>query len=601
MVEHRPTPGRLSLSYCWPALGAQGYLSSDSGFISFAMSHWVRFCICAILGLVLLVFGFLVPAHIRAVDASVLESAGHRTPGPVQSGLNLVDQNKLGPAQMLAAAARDQHLPGRERLDAAIANLAALHPKWQTWGGPEPRFERLFELDTAAPKTVLEPATEFVIRLENRERVLDFLGASQHRLVKELLEFRAVTNTAMFPPSNSSSGQALDAALSICGLLDEADRLSSALSNSIYMLASSANHGGNSAQFEQVLLDFLSLGQRLNWVQLAEFVRPITDTETLRLQTMLVRKTDAGLPVLYTAVQLSGNPAGVATYLMTFSHTGLQDLGATFQFGSGAVKELLQRNQRLYFSRFRLEAGGEGSFVNFASSYCWQMPWFSLSMKWFFYLLAGFFLAAALHFARPAIPVLERPLQVRGFHVAREVLFALGFLLVVLLLSEPFIAQESQRVEFPFRLSLPTTGRLIAAGATRITPSVMNQSLLTLLLFFVLQGLLYTACLVKLAEIRRQKVPARLRLKLLENEDHLFDAGLYLGFVGTVICLILVSLGIIRFSLMAAYSSTSFGIIFVSVFKIFHLRPLRRKLVLEAEANGESVAPASRSTLVTSA
>src|SRR5439155_17166575 len=91
------------------------------------------------------------------------------------------------------------------------------------------------------------------------------------------------------------------------------------------------------------------------------------------------------------------------------------------------------------------------------------------------------------------------------------------------------------------------------------------------------------ACLVKLAEIRRQNVVPRIKLRLLENEDHLFDAGLYLGFVGTIISLILVSLGIIKPSLMAAYSSTSFGIIFVSVFKIFHLRPVRRKLLLEAE------------------
>ena len=35
---------------------------------------------------------------------------------------------------------------------------------------------------------------------------------------------------------------------------------------------------------------------------------------------------------------------------------------------------------------------------------------------------------------------------------------------------------------------------------------------------------------------------------------------------------------------MAAYSSTSFGIVFVSIFKIFNLRPLRRRLLLEAEA-----------------
>jgi hypothetical protein len=218
-----------------------------------------------------------------------------------------------------------------------------------------------------------------------------------------------------------------------------------------------------------------------------------------------------------------------------------------------------------------------------------------LTIKWLLYLGGGFLLAAAAHFARPAVPALERPLQVRGFHVAREVLFALGFLLVVLLLSEPFLAQEAQRVEFPFRLRLPTVGSVVPAGAPGVHRSIMNQlSLLTLLLFFVLQALLYTASLVKLAEIRRQNLLSRIKLKLLDNEDHLFDAGLYLGFAGTIISLILVSLGVIQPSLMAAYSSTSFGIIFVSVFKIFHLRPLRRKLLLEAEAAPAApIAPAA--------
>jgi hypothetical protein len=150
-------------------------------------------------------------------------------------------------------------------------------------------------------------------------------------------------------------------------------------------------------------------------------------------------------------------------------------------------------------------------------------------------------------------------------------------------------------VEFPFRLRLPTVGSVVPAGTPVVTRSIMNQlSLLTLLLFFVLQGLLYTACLVKLAEIRRQNVLARIKLRLLENEDHLFDAGLYLGFAGTIISLILVSLGVIQPSLMAAYSSTSFGIIFVSVFKIFNLRPLRRQLLLESEAlSAQPPAPAA--------
>jgi hypothetical protein len=80
----------------------------------------------------------------------------------------------------------------------------------------------------------------------------------------------------------------------------------------------------------------------------------------------------------------------------------------------------------------------------------------------------------------------------------------------------------------------------------------------------------------------------------LENEEHLFDAGLYLGFVGTIIALILMSIGIVKPSLMAGYSSTSFGIIFVSILKIFHVRPLRRKLILESETqvleSGTSIA-----------
>jgi hypothetical protein len=46
---------------------------------------------------------------------------------------------------------------------------------------------------------------------------------------------------------------------------------------------------------------------------------------------------------------------------------------------------------------------------------------------------------------------------------------------------------------------------------------------------------------------------------------------------------------------MAAYSSTSFGIIFVSIFKIFHLRPYRRQLLLEDPAAPAPVASVAAS------
>jgi hypothetical protein len=542
------------------------------------MNRVMWLIVCALLGLVALVCGLLVPAHLRAVDAGVLAQAGRSTPSLVEHGMTLVEHNQLGAADLLFEAAQSQHLPGREKLAGATAQLLLRKPGLPLWGSPAPGLERL-----ARAGATPEPLTDFVIRLENRERVLEFLRASQCPAVQELLRFRNLTNTVLFFPSSSSSGQALDAALCVGGLLLTEGRLTSSLSNALFAVSATANGGGNTQLLEEALMSFMSLGQRLNWGQLASFVGGAEDIETLRRQATLARREQ--LPVLFAAVEMSHKPKAVANYVMTFSQTGMEDLGASLRYGTGAVEELLRRGQRLHRASSPVSAAIEGGpLVQLAC----QDPELALGVKWFLYLLAGFFLATAMHFAWPLASELERPLRVRGIHIAREVLFALGFLLIVLLVSEPFLAQESQKVEFPFRLRLPTMGGAASAGmAASAHSQFMNKvNLLTLLLFFVLQGLLYLACLVKLAEIRRQKVPARMKLKLLENEDHLFDAGLYLGFVGTIISLILVSLNIVTFSLMAAYSSTSFGIIFVSIFKIFHVRPARRQLLLEAEAAG---------------
>jgi len=307
------------------------------------------------------------------------------------------------------------------------------------------------------------------------------------------------------------------------------------------------------------------------------------------------------------AVELSQKPDQVAAYVNNFSQSGLRDLGAALHFRAGGVDELTRRNQRLYDSpamRRLMASGPLGLFSRAGADYALRVPWFALTVKWFFYISCGFFIALALHFARPPDEPIEEPLRVRGVHLAREVLFALGFLLVVLLLSEPFLAQESQKADIPFRLRLPMAGAVTAGAATDVKPKLfMTTSLLTLLIFFVLQALLYCACLVKLAEIRRQNVLPRVRLRLLENEEHLFDAGLYLGFGGTIVCLILASLRLTQFSLMAAYSCTAFGIFFVSIFKIFQLRPARRQLLLQSETERETAesSPSTKPTFVPTA
>jgi hypothetical protein len=562
------------------------------------MTRWVWFLLCAICGPALALLGWIVPIHLRAVDGRVLQRAGRGTLSLTEKGLALANEKRLGAAQLALQAADSVHLLDRQRLAIVVTNLAEQHPGWQTWGGGEPHLEVLFATDPKLPKTGPEPFTEWIVRLDNRGTSLNLLNASTRPLVRELLDCRNLTNTTIFPPSQSSSGQAFDAALSICALLADEGRFSSSLSNAVFELTTLANRRGNTQPLEDFLLDLMSLGQRFTWGQLAVFVSRVDDRGTLRSLATMARKNEKRLAILFSAVQLSGKPAAIADYLMKFDKTGLDDLAECLRFHEGGMNELLRRGQRLYDS-----GAGSGlansapaqAFFDFALDTSLRSPGAAMALKWSLYLVGGFLLAAALHFARPAVAQIELPLQVRGFHVAREILFGLGFLLVVLLLSEPFISQDIQKTEIPFRFRLPTLGSAIpAAGSTEKTTSMtqLNQlSLLTLLLFFVLQGLIYTACVVKLAEIRRQRVGPRMKLRLLENEEHLFDAGLYVGFAGTIISLILVSMNVIKPSLMAAYGSTSFGIIFVSIFKIFHLRPARRKLLLESESNAAMTTP----------
>jgi hypothetical protein len=563
------------------------------------MRSWTLVLGCVFFGVLLFICGWLMPAHLRAVDVIVIEDAGRHTHSVVASGLALVNTRHLGAAELLARAAHVQQLPAWSSLDAGVTDLAAAHPEWRALGGTDPLVDALFP--ASADRTIegSVPFTDFVLRRHNQEKAMTYLDASSTPVVRELVRCRDLTNTVIFSPSHSPAGEAFDAALTVCGLMLDDGRLTPGLSNDVSILSTQANRGADTQPLEQVLLDMMSLGQRFNWDQLTVFMEKIDDAATLNRLANAFRLAHGSEPVVFSAVALSGRPEGVGAYLSHFSETGVSDLAASLRTGSGGVDELLQSDKRLYDSDLRRSVAGWGPFAFFrdvAAEYCWRMPAVALTLKWLLYLAAGFLLAASLHFARPDASELERPLQVRGVHLAREFLFALGFLLVVLILSEPFLALEGQKTVMPFQLRVPMAGGAVQAGINGAHDSIMNPSnIWTMLLFFVLQALLYMSSLIKLAEIRRQRVPPRMKLKLLENEDHLFDAGLYLGFLGTIVSFILFSLNVVhQFSLMVAYSSTSFGIIFVSVFKICHLRGARRQLLLEAESAAPEGAPVER-------
>ena len=102
--------------------------------------------------------------------------------------------------------------------------------------------------------------------------------------------------------------------------------------------------------------------------------------------------------------------------------------------------------------------------------------------------------------------------------------------------------------------------------------------------FLVIQLIIFVLGLLKLKSIKNDEGSTVMKLRLLENEENLFDTGLFVGLGGTVISLILLNVWQLKeASLVAAYASTLFGILFVAVLKIGFVRPYRNLLIREQE------------------
>jgi hypothetical protein len=127
-----------------------------------------------------------------------------------------------------------------------------------------------------------------------------------------------------------------------------------------------------------------------------------------------------------------------------------------------------------------------------------------------------------------------------------------------------------------------------APGAPRSTKARQERlrmepsTLATIAIFGALQAAVYVVCRRKISEIVSMYEAAPLRLRLLENEENLFDSGLYLGIAGTATALVLQVLHLVEANLLAAYSSNLMGIVTVAMVKIVHVRQARRALILEA-------------------
>ncbi|HEY9154800.1 MAG TPA: hypothetical protein VIM69_06705 [Opitutaceae bacterium] len=532
-------------------------------------------------GVAVICLAWLTPVHLKAISEPVLERAGAGTPSVAGFGEQLLDSEKLGPAQMVLQAAQQVKDPRASDLERGIQQMETHRPEWVAWGGWDPFLDPLFNLKENIGNTTSTPVLNFVITEKARTSLLNFLSNSRSLGVQSVLQTRQINDTEQFVPATKPGGEALDSVILLTALLYQGEHLSAPLQRELRGLADAAVEKKQMGdRLESFYIDLLSLGKRLNWIQLTELLRTTDSVKTVGEFAHLARLATDNLPLIYTAALFSDSADKVASYLITFGKAGLDDLRTALAHGQGAVQVLLIHQVPL--------ARGAAPALGFAAELGYLHPKIALVAKYLAFLLGAFCIFCGLEKALTAPATAEAPLPMKSSVLA---VLAAGLLILT---TEPFLLKSAPLSEFRMHFTLPA---LINISNTKSpTPAashaVMDTStLVSIAIFACLQVVMYMICLVKMREISRQVVPPLVKLRLMENEENLFDGGLYVGIAGTATALVLQVLGIIQPNLLAAYSSNLFGITCVALVKIRHVRNFKRQLILESQSASLVTAP----------
>ncbi|MBK9991501.1 MAG: hypothetical protein IPP19_12385 [Verrucomicrobia bacterium] len=535
-------------------------------------------------GILLLVGAWMVPVNLKSVTPSVLKQAGKETPSVAVFGKQILDSEKLGPAQLVLAAARLVDDPKAPLLDRSIRDVITRRPEWAAWGGWDPFLEPLFNLKENTGRTESTPVLTFFIATKARQGLLTYLSNTRSLGVQAVLQTREIDRTTQFVPAKRPGGQALDAVILLTALLYQGDHLSGSLQRELRNLAETAATAKQMGELESFYVDLLSLGKRLDWVQLRELLRTTDSTKTMGEYAHLARLAPDNLPLIYTAALFSDSADRVASYLIKYGKTGLEDLRLALALGQGAVRQLM-----LIQSPINRKAGPAlGLVTEFALLY----PRVTLAVKYLGFLVGAFCLFRGLQ--RELIE--PRSGYASPLRVQSSILAVLTAFLLILA-TEPFLLKAAPPSEFRLKFVIPILSNTadVKPPTTPSSVPTMDTKIIGSIIFFAaLQVGMYLFCLRKIREISRSNISPLVKLRLMENEENLFDGGLYIGIGGTAMALVLQVLGLVPANLLAAYSSNLFGITCVALVKIRHVRPYKRQLILDTQAP----APAMPASLV---
>ncbi|WP_309381646.1 hypothetical protein [Cerasicoccus frondis] len=538
---------------------------------------------------------WFLPAYLDAVAPVVLRVVGAEGKPAALAADRLLVEGQLGPAWRINQAL--QALPGSNTevvsnegmLNGQIESFIAEHPEDRFTGSAEVYGLQVLGMAPRKPELAPDagpmPFQQLLTQKANRDALRAFLNESRNLNVQQILQTQGMTGVRHFMPVASAAGAPLDSAILTTGLLVQAGFIGPEFAREIATMAqlSLSGEGAAVARMEAFYMSMLGAGQRLDWASLGAWARMARDPVSFMRVTTLLRQSGERESLVFGVVMLSQRPDWLADYYETFGDACWADLERVFPWGGESLEYLLEHQLPIYDGPVLWSAEDEipaHSSLQALMLFCANFRTMAVVLKVLLLLVAGMLAAAGLKLvlANRAEATATGP----GMAWMQNAVVGVILLLIVISWQEPqlFAQPVTEPGALFLEFELPATLGTVE-GESMPNASIDQQTVLVLLIFFMVQLVIYIVCLMKLSTLKRAPVPAETRITLLENEEPLFDLGLYVGLSGTVISLLMLAMGIVQASLVAAYASTLFGIIFVALLKILHVRPLKRKLILE--------------------
>lgn len=562
-----------------------------------------------VFGLLLIAAAWMVPVHLRSVAPALLARAGADTPRVADLAEARLDSAQPGAAALLLAGARAAGAPASELigLETALRTFTQREPVLTVWGGEDPfllPLTRQPAARAAAQRGESTPVLRFFVTADARAALQGFLANSRVAAVRDTLALAELKDTGQFVPAGAAGGQTYEALVLLAALLQQGEHLAPAFAR---VWRDEARHalarGALGERMETLLIDLLALGRRLDWRQLTTLAAGVETREAWAGLGRLARAGGEPFTITAAAAIADGARAGSTERVIAYRrlHVGGEeeadaDLRLALLEGQGALRLLLDRCVPVN----RQPAPAPGALVELALLHGgWALALrYALCAAGAYLILLG--IDRGMRGATPASSARSATGAGGVLHARCGVLalVATGAFLVV---TEPNLGRSAPRIE-GVTLAMPVLGNLADPDSLRsVTPAFAMDlhSLLAIALFGALQLTMYMVCLAKIRSIDALPLPPLVKLRLMENEENLFDGGLYLGIGGTAAALVFQVLGLVEPNLLAAYSSNLLGITCVALVKIRHVRPYKTNLILSAQdlvAAGDPGVPRAAST-----